>query len=391
LLGSDLEKNVRLHAGDKEPAWDDAGKVPGLQLWRIEQFRVVSWTKPGQFFDGDSYIILHTYKKKPDSEALSYDLHFWLGHDTTQDEAGTAAYKTVELDDHFGGIAVQYREVQDYESPRFLSYFPKLIILHGGTASGFRHVVEAPLNLFVLYHISTSKSTATGHKPPHLIVRQIHRNYKSALKQYSHDVFVLDKGREIWQYNSRLSSGKEKFKAAEFVREIIDGRRHEPVLKVFDEGGSGAGRFLTELVEHEEESDTETEVDSPGPVTPADSVPGSPKLFRLSDSTGDILFTAVTPQSPAGVPSLSDFDEADAFLLDDSANADVPAVYTWIGQGASLAEKRLAVHYAQAYLWKMTDGGKKKSSTSIVRLAQGHESTPFLKSLEAHQAQAVHA
>ena len=42
---------------------------------------------------------LKTYKKSLDSDALAYDLHFWLGKNTTQDEAGTAAYKTVELDD----------------------------------------------------------------------------------------------------------------------------------------------------------------------------------------------------------------------------------------------------------------------------------------------------
>lgn len=45
------------------------------------------------------YGYLQTYKEDPGSNELFYNLHFWLGEETTQDEAGTAAYKTVELDD----------------------------------------------------------------------------------------------------------------------------------------------------------------------------------------------------------------------------------------------------------------------------------------------------
>lgn len=63
LFGSDTEKQVKKESAQTEPAWKEAGKAPGIQIWRIVKFKVTYWPKEeyGNFFNGDSYIILHTW------------------------------------------------------------------------------------------------------------------------------------------------------------------------------------------------------------------------------------------------------------------------------------------------------------------------------------------
>ncbi|KAJ7741286.1 actin regulatory protein [Mycena metata] len=364
LLGSDLEKHVREAAGDKEKAWEGAGTAVGLQAWRIEKFHVVAWAKDklGSFYDGDSYIVLNTYKKTPDAETLSYDLHFWLGENTTQDEAGTAAYKTVELDDHLHGAPVQYREVQGYESARFLSYFPHFMCLRGGVATGFHHVTEPPaLNLHKLYLIKLSKS---GNKTT-LVVREVAAKAESIVEG---DVYILDKGTHVWQFNTKTSAGKEKFKAAEFAQTLVAPRQGHCDIKVFDEGGSGSGAFLAEFGENAQIA----------PAHPATSGAAGkpPTLFRLSDASGQVVFEAVDP------PSRASLNSSDAFLLDHSFDPAHPAVFVWLGKEASLTEKRLALQYAQKYLHeRQADGRAHGAATSIVKMREGDESEAFLHAL----------
>jgi len=224
-LGTELEKKVKRAAAETEEQWKGVGKEPGIRIWRIEKFKVVPWPqdKYGSFYSGDSYIILRTYKKSEDSEALAYDVHFWLGQETSQDEAGTAAYKTVELDDVLGGAPVQHREVQGFESQLFLSYFPKLQLLAGGVDSGFRHVEQQQYRARLLQIKGIKENT---------IIRELPLKVESL---NSGDVFILDSGQTIFQFNGSKSNLSEKVKAAEFAQ-ALSGERPQAQLNTFEEG-----------------------------------------------------------------------------------------------------------------------------------------------------------
>lgn len=75
-IGSDLDHKIKQAAAEGEDAWKGVNETVGLRVWRIEKFQVVAWPKEkyGTFHIGDSYIVMNTYKK-PDKDALYYDVH----------------------------------------------------------------------------------------------------------------------------------------------------------------------------------------------------------------------------------------------------------------------------------------------------------------------------
>lgn len=322
-FGSDLDHQVKKAASDHEAAWKNAGKQEGLEIWRIEQFKVVPVPKNtyGTFYNGDSYIVLKTYKR---DNALAWDVHFWLGEFTSQDEAGTAAYKTVELDDHLGGAPVQYREVSGYESERFLSYFtPGIRILEGGVASGFHHVKPE------------------DYKPRLLHIKGRGNNVRVTEVPLSHtslnsgDVFILDAGLRIFQWNGKSGGPGEKRKGAVLSGAIKDEREGRPTLTVHEEGDSDLGDFWKIL-------------GGEGPVKSAaeggsdDAPAGTAKvLYSVSDASGKLEFTKVAE----GKITRANLNSNDAFIFDVG-----PQVFAWIGKGASAQERKAALQLAADYL-----------------------------------------
>jgi len=128
------------------------------------------------------------------------------------------------------GRPVQFREVQGYESPQFLSYFPRFVCMQGGVATGFHHISDPlPLNIRKLYRITLSRS-AGGHS--NLVVREVPAVASSLVEG---DVYVLDKGTHILQFNSKESAGQERFKAAEFAQSLSDERKGQSEIVVYGE------------------------------------------------------------------------------------------------------------------------------------------------------------
>ncbi|XBI69081.1 hypothetical protein VPH35_048196 [Triticum aestivum] len=197
---------------DVDPAFQGAGQKDGLEIWRIEKLQAVPVPREshGNFFAGDSYIILKTTARKNGS--FQHDIHYWLGKDTSQDESGTAAIKTVELDVALGGRGVQYREVQGNETEKFLSYFkPCIIPEEGGIASGFRHTEINEREHVTRLFVCRGKHTVHVKEVPFA---------RSSLNH--DDIFILDTKSKIFQFNGSNSSIQERAKALEVVQYLKD-------------------------------------------------------------------------------------------------------------------------------------------------------------------------
>lgn len=133
-----------------------AGKKPGLQVWRIEKMDLVPVPAAlyGQFYNGDSYIVMYT-----SSNSNQYNVHAWKGEHilssalfvcslafkchisilvhvhlcrtgskSTQDETAAAAIIMTQLDQHLNNVPVQFTERQGTESNYFNSYFKSGIV-----------------------------------------------------------------------------------------------------------------------------------------------------------------------------------------------------------------------------------------------------------------------
>lgn len=329
-----------------DPAFQGAGQRVGTEIWRIEDFQPVPLPKSdyGKFYSGDSYIVLQTTSGK--GGAYLYDIHFWLGKDTSQDEAGAAAIKTVELDAVLGGRAVQYREVQGHETDKFLSYFkPCIIPLEGGVASGFKKPEEEEFETRL--YICKGKRVVRMKQVPFS---------RSSLNH--DDVFILDTKDKIYQFNGANSNIQERAKALEVIQ-FLKEKYHEGTcdVAIVDDGNlqaeSDSGSFWVLFGGF---APISKKVISEDDIVPEKT---PPKLFSITDGQ-------VSPVD--GELSKSSLENNKCYLLDCGTE-----VFVWIGRVTQLEERKAAIQTAEEHLVSQN----RPKATRVTRIIQGYETHSF--------------
>ncbi|XP_057426774.1 villin-3-like isoform X1 [Lotus japonicus] len=335
-----------------DPAFQGVGQRLGTEIWRIENFQPVPLPKSeyGKFYMGDSYIILQTRQGK--GGTYFYDLHFWIGKDTSQDEAGTAAIKAVELDAALGGRAVQHREIQGHESDKFLSYFkPCIIPLEGGVASGFRKPEEEEFETH-LYVCKGKRAVRLKEVP-------------FARSSLNHDdVFILNTQNKIYQFNGANSNIQERAKALEVIQ-FLKEKYHEGKcdVAIVDDGKldteSDSGEFW---------------------VLFGGFAPIGKKVISEDDNIPEAipaqLYSIVDGEvkSIEGELSKSLLENNQCYLLDCGAE-----VFVWVGRVTQVEERKAACQAAEKYVASQN----RPKSTRITRIIQGYEIHSFKSNFDS--------
>ncbi|CAN8076062.1 unnamed protein product [Agarophyton chilense] len=301
-IGSEDDKVLRETAAESEAQFDGAGSSPGLEIWRIEKFTPQKQQLLAEnlsLYSGDAYIVLKTTELE--SGQYEWHLHYWIGKDATQDESGSAAYFTVNIDDMLQQKPIQHRELQYTETKLFHSYFGSVTYLDGGIDSGFKKVQPEE------YKPRLLRMTGIGQS---IRVLQVPLDSSSL---NNGDVFILDNGLTVYQFNSPNANHNERRRAMEIVQQDIKMQRDgEPELIILDGDEIFecdafwdllAGDKLSELPEPDTFDDDDSEdINFSAPK----------KLFKISDESGSLVLSL---EKEADTLSESDVDDDDIWAV----------------------------------------------------------------------------
>jgi len=267
----------------------------------------------------------------------------------------------VELDDFLHQAPVQHLEVCGFESTMFLSYFEKtggICLLEGGIESGFNHVKPETFTPRLL-HLKGRTN---------IRVSQVPIEAKSFNEG---DVFELDAGLELYQFQGKSAGKNEKGRAGQLCRAIDDERKGKPRINVFSQTDRNIREFWDEVAKYD--SSSKDWVNGVPTIAGDDGKDeeweksNEQKLFQLSDASGSLTFTEVKPEVK-GKYKRAMLKSEDVFIFD-AGNE----VFAWIGKGSSTQEKREAMQRAQDYLKQ----SGRNTSLPVTKILEGADNLTF--------------
>jgi len=192
-----------------------------------------------------------------------------------------------------------------------------------------------------------------------VVVREVDLSAKSL---NSADVFVLDAGLKIYQFNGKSSKPVERNRGGALSNAIKDEREGGSQVFVFEEGDNDA--VSAEFWKFFGGPQT-IAADTPKSAAAAASGQGAKKvLFKLSDASGKLQFTKISE----GTISRSALSSKDAFILDSGFH-----IYAWVGKETSPQERKNALQYAMNYLSEQ----HKPLNIPVSRIFEGGENEVF--------------
>ncbi|XP_015873827.3 villin-1 [Ziziphus jujuba] len=339
---------MSLYSKDAELEFQGAGAKAGLEIWCVENLRLVSIPKSshGKFYCGSAYIVLHT--TLPKSGAPQHDVHYWLGNDACKEDSVFASDKSLELDAILGSCTVQYREIQGQETGKFLSYFkPCIIPIEGVYTSQKGQLHDEKYQVSML--------TCKG---DHVVrVKEVPFS-RSSLNH--NDVFILDTASKIFLFSGCNSSIQERAKALEVVQYVKDTKHggNCQVATVEDGkfvGDPDVGEFWSLFGGY-------------API-PKDS----PSSIQNQSNTSSAKLFWITTQGKlcqSGNNSLSkEMLEPDKCYMLDCDDE----IFVWMGRQTSITERKTSISSTEEFLRSQD----RSAGTHLTSITEGLETAKF--------------
>ncbi|XP_048875059.1 gelsolin-like isoform X1 [Brienomyrus brachyistius] len=317
------------------------------QIWRVEggDKVPVDPSTYGQFYGGDSYIILYNYQHGGRQGQIIY---IWQGMDSTQDEIGVSALLATQLDDELGGgpvqvagasITTQVRVVQGKEPSHLMSLFGgnPMVVYKGGTSREGGQTAPGKTRLFQVRSNTAGCARAVE-------VDAVASNLNS------NDAFVLVTPTASFLWLGQGASDAERKGAQQLCAilgvspsKLAEGGEADDFWGAL--GGKAEYRTSTRL---KDKMDTHP-----------------PRLFACSNKTGRFIIEEVP-----GELTQDDLATDDVMILDTWDQ-----VFVWIGNEAQEEEKTEAMASAVRYI--ETDPANRDRRTPVVKIKQGSEPPTF--------------